>query len=204
MTKTNLQVVEVRPAAPLSPSRAHLADAIAERTGLTAATEALSAARRKLSSLVVAEQKAASGVTALESAATAAALQWAREGDAEAATLPDGADLAEARAVLQKAQPAAAAARGAEPQLMRELQAVLARRAALENSIKAHALDVLGELASEIVERARSFKSERRNDDAWFHAPLSVRQGPIDHETRRMAALRQVVRATGSHGRGRH
>jgi hypothetical protein len=70
-----LQVVErtSEPAAeapvPLTGARARLADAIGQRAPLTAETEAIEAAQRRLSSLIVAEKTAADMVASLEARA---------------------------------------------------------------------------------------------------------------------------------------
>jgi hypothetical protein len=137
----------------MSAARRALADAIEQRAPLAAEAQTIDAAMRRLSSLVVAEQKAAESVAAIESALSERMLVWARTSGQDPPALADGADLPGAYELLQKARAQGAAARAAEPELQREIEAVLARRAALENSIKAHALDVLGEIASEITER---------------------------------------------------
>jgi hypothetical protein len=77
MTKTNLQVVEARPAeTPMSPARARLAAAIGQRPGMTAEVAEIERQQRKLASLIVAEQKQAEAVAALEAAAADRALAW--------------------------------------------------------------------------------------------------------------------------------
>jgi hypothetical protein len=151
--------------APLSPARARLAAAIAERPGLTAATEEISGAQRKLATLVVAETKAADAVAALEAALADRALAWARSGQSDPPSIANGADLFEARELLAKAQAQAEAARAAAPALMREMQAALARRTALEETIKQRlVLDVLVDeadaIAARIAEHEREIASE--------------------------------------------
>lgn len=164
MTKaTTLKVVEGAPPeppgeTPLSPARARLAQALAARPGLAGEQAAIDAALGRLGSLMQAEQRAAAAVSSLEADAATRAIAWAKGADA-ALSLPDGADLKEARALLAQAQASASAARSAEPTLMGEQQATLSRRNALESSIKLAAADVLIELgaalAGEIAERER-------------------------------------------------
>jgi hypothetical protein len=86
--------------------------------------------------------------------------RWAFANAQDPPAVADGADLIAARELLGKARLAASAARMAEPALAEKMQAVLARRAALEDRIKAHALDVLGEMASEIAARIAELDAE--------------------------------------------
>ncbi len=114
----NLKIVDGAPpeppaGTPLSPARRALADAIALRGGIEAEAVAIDVALRRLSSLVIAEKKAADAVSALEADAAAKALQWARTGADEAPSLPNGANLKKARELLAGAQAQAAAARAA-------------------------------------------------------------------------------------------
>jgi hypothetical protein len=78
---------------------------------------------------------------------------WARTNEQTAPPISNGGDLIEANEVLQKAQLAASAARTAEPQLIAEMERAQARRARLEDEIRGHARDALGELADEISAR---------------------------------------------------
>jgi hypothetical protein len=127
-----------------------LAAALALRPALEGEQAAIDAALKRLASLLVAESRAAAAVTTLTAAQAEKTLQWARGADA-ALKLPNGPDLAEARALLATAEAQAAAARAAEPQLMAEQQATLSRRNALEESIRRRVLDVLAEDVGAIV-----------------------------------------------------
>jgi hypothetical protein len=163
-TKTNLQVVGTKDAPAetvLSPARAALRDAISLRGGLQAEAATVEAAQRRLASLIAAERQAAKAVAALEASLAERALRWARFSEQEdPPSLANGGDLIGARETLVAAQTQAAAARMAEPRLQGEMEAVQTRRTALEDRIKAHALDVLGEIASETGEKIAALEAE--------------------------------------------
>jgi hypothetical protein len=161
---TNLQVVGAKDApaeAPLTGARAHLAAAIAQRPALMAQAETISVAQARLAALTTAEARAAETVTALEAELAESMEAWAFANEQAAPpAIADGADLVAARELLGKARLAASAARMAEPALAAQMEAVQTRRAALEDRIKAHALDVLGDEANAIAEEIASL--ERR------------------------------------------
>jgi hypothetical protein len=168
MTKASLQVVPEAPApepTPLSPSRARLKAAIAEREPMAAAAAEIERQQRRLATLIVAERQAAEAVLALEAALAERMLTWARSGQSDPPSIANGADLIEARDLLAKAQAQAEAARAAEPELQGEMQAVLVRRGALEETIKQRlVLDVLIDeadaIASAIAEHERAIAAE--------------------------------------------
>jgi hypothetical protein len=128
-----------------------LAERIALRPGLQAEVAAIESAQARLRSLTVAESRAAAAVSALEASAAERAPAWARANGQDPPSLANGADLIEAREILQKAQAQAAAARAVEPALHRELESALARRARLEATIKELVRDVLMDEASAIA-----------------------------------------------------
>jgi hypothetical protein len=166
MSNAKLKVIEGAPPeppaeAPLSPARQALAAEIAQRPALVAQAETISAAQARLASLVVTAEKAAEVVAQLEASLAERALQWARFSEQQdPPSLANGGDLIGARETLVAAQMQAEAARRAEPRLQDEMQAVQTRRTALEDRIKAHALDVIGEIASEIGGKIAALEAE--------------------------------------------
>jgi hypothetical protein len=167
----------------LSSARARLASAIALRPGMAAEVAEIERQQRKLSSLVIAERQAADTVASLEAAAVERALLWARSNGQDPPALSNGGDLLGAKEVLVEAQLAAAAARAASPELQAEMSRALDRRRQLEDSVKAHALDVLGELASEIASR------------------IAEHERAIGAECARLAAMRRpLMRLVGLQG----
>jgi hypothetical protein len=185
MTKSNLKVIEGAPPeppaeAPLSPARQALAAAIGQRPAMMGEVAAIDAARRRLSSLIATETNASAIVARLEADAATRALAWARAGEGAGPSLGDGADLVEARALFRKAELKAAAARAAEPELAREMEAALLRRAALEQRIIELVRAVLIEEASAIA------------------ASLAELERKAEAETAKLAAMRRpLIRLAG-------
>jgi hypothetical protein len=141
---TKLQVVERPAETPMSSARARLADAIAQRPGMTAEVAEIERQQRRLSSLVIAEKKAADTVASLENSLAERVTLWARANDQAPPSISNGADLLTAKETLVEMQMQAEAARRAAPTLAAEMDRALARRTALEETIKQRlVLDVL-------------------------------------------------------------
>jgi hypothetical protein len=83
-----------------------------------------------------------------------------RANDQDPPALANGGDLIEGRELLQKASAAAEAARRASPQLAAEMERALARRTALEETIRGLVRDVLGELADGFAARIGALEAE--------------------------------------------